>query len=805
MTDCPSSTHGDYTYFIRTPSWWVQVVFASMDVTNDQSFGPETGSPKRIGHYRILRKLGEGGMGIVYEAHDERLDRPVAIKTIRATDRDERAKKRLWNEARAAARVNHPSVCQLYEVGEDDQTGSLFLVMELLAGESLHHRLTKGPLAFADAAQITTEILRALEALHAANVIHQDLKPSNVFLTAHGVKLLDFGLAQARESRLPCADPDATLSFSVCDALVGTPSYMAPEQVNHESVGPPTDLFAVGCILFEMLTGKRAFRGASIIEVLHAVLYDRPPALTGSPALVIADRVIRRALEKQPQDRYPSALAMLEALREAELEGHSGIVPRYRGITRLIVLPFRILRHHEATDFLAVGLPEAITSSLSGIDSVIVRSTLVASRLAASTELDVKLIGEQAQVDALLTGTILSDGEHIRVTTQLVEAVTGTTLWANTAQLSSRDMFTLQDDLVDRIVQSLTLPLTAHEQRLLKHDVPASLSTFEFYLRANQLTVGHNVQDMILARDLYLRCLEADPRYAPAWARLGRVYRFIAKFVGNEAENLNRAEEAFQKSFSLNPELALAHNFYTSLETDLGRALSAMERLLKRAQAHRNDPDLFTGLVQACRYCGLLDASVAAHERVRGLDPNATTSVTYTFRYLNNIPAALDHCSSPDEYALALAWAPGREEEAIGRLREREKANPPGRLRHGVIVSFRNYLEGARNKSLEAIEECLQLEFRDPEARFALAALLAKLNEPQRALELVSRVLEEGYVCHSILLQHPWLQSLRSHPGFANLANRAAEQSLQAQAAFLENGGDRLLGIRVDRQRFAGI
>lgn len=778
-----------------------------MDVTNEQSSAPETRSLKRIGHYRILRKLGEGGMGIVYAAHDERLDRPVAIKTIRSTDGSERAGERLWKEARAAARVNHPDVCQLYEVGEDNQTGSLFLVMELLEGESLDRRLVKGLLPFSEAVKITTAILQALDALHSANIIHQDLKPSNVFLASHGVKLLDFGLAQASESGSPCAaDPDATLSLTVRDALIGTPCYMAPEQVNRGSIGPPTDLFAVGCILFEMLTGKRVFAGASFIEVLHAVLHDRPPALTGSPALVIADRVIRRALEKQPQDRYASARAMLEALREAELEEHTGVVPSCRGITRLIVLPFRILRHHEATDFLAVGLPDAISSSLCGIDSVIVRSTLAASRLADSADLDLKRIGEQAQVDAILTGTILSDGEHIRVSAQLVETATGTMLWTNTSQVSSRDMFALQDDLVDRIVQSLTLPLTAREHRLLKHDVPASPGAFEYYLRANQLTVGQDVQNMILARDMYLLCLEADPRYAPAWARLGRVHRFIGKFVGNEAENLACAEQAFQKSFDLNPELAIAHSFYTSLEADLGRALSAMERLLKRAQAHRNDPDLFTGLVQACRYCGLLDASVAAHERARELDPNVKTSVTYTFRYLNDIPAALDHCSSPDEYALGLAWAPAdREEEAIRRLQEREKVNPPGRLRHGFLVAFRNYLEGARSKSLEAIEGCLQLEFRDPEALFGLAALLARLNEPQRALETVSRALEEGYICHSILLRHPWLQSLRSNSGFPDLADRAREQSLQAQAVFLENGGDRLLGVRVNRQQFAGI
>ena len=745
-------------------------------------------------------------MGIVYEAHDERLDRPVAIKTIRPTDAGELAPKQIWKEARAAARINHPGVCQLYEIGEDQETGLLFLVMELLEGESLDQRVARGPIPLREAVQIAAAILRALEALHAANITHQDLKPSNVFLSAHGVKLLDFGLAQAGAPSSRCAaETDVTASLTVRDAIVGTPCYMAPEQVNRGPIGPPTDLFAVGCILYEMLTGKRAFCGASVIEVLHAVLYDRPPMLVGSPALVVADRVIRRALEKQPQDRYLSAAAMRQALSDAELREDHGVIPQCRAITRLIVLPFRILRHHEVSDFLAVALPDAITSSLCGIDSVIVRSTLLAMRLADSTGLDLKLIGEQAQVDAILAGTILSDGEQIRVTSQLVEAATGTMIWTNTSQVSSKDVFALQDDLVDRIVQALTLPLTAREHRLLKYDVPASAGAFEYYLRANQLILGNDVQGMTLARDLYIRCLEADPRYAPAWARLGRVHRFIGKFVGDEAENLVRAEEAFQRSFSLNPELALAHNFFTSLEADLGRALSALERLLKRAQAHRNDPDLFTGLVQACRYCDLLDASVAADERARALDRNVKTSVSFTFRYLYDLPAALEHSASVDEYAVNLAWASaGREEQTINGLRDREKANPPGRLRHGVLVALRNYLEGERDKSLEAIEGCLLLQFRDPEARFGLGVLLAKLNEPERALKTISRTLDEGYFCHHTLLHHPWLHSLRTHPEFSKLAGRAAERSLEAQAVFVDNGGDRLLGVQMDRGPLIG-
>lgn len=244
---------------------------------------------------------------------------------------------------------------------------------------------------------------------------------------------------------------------------------------------------------------------------------------------------------------------------------------------------------------------------------------MAASRFAASTELDVNTVAEQAQVDAILTGTILSDGEHLRVTTQLVEAPSGTVLWSNTSQVSLRDIFQLQDELVDRIVQSLTLPLTAREQRALKHDVPASAIAYELYLRANQLAAVGSVPNMVQARDLYLRCVDADPKYAPAWACLGRTHRFVGQYVGDQAENLARADDAFRKAFKLNPELPLAHNLYTALETDLGRSLDALERLLKRAHIRRNDPNLLTGLVQACRYCDLLEASVAAHDRARQL------------------------------------------------------------------------------------------------------------------------------------------------------------------------------------------
>ena len=364
---------------------------------------------------------------------------------------------------------------------------------------------------------------------------------------------------------------------------------MSPEQIQGQEVDPRSDLFAFGIVLYEMLTGEHPWRRRSAVDTLHAILHDDPPPMQFTLA-----GVAEKLLCKNRHDRYSSAEAVLEDLANPALPQRS---PR-RGLTRLIVLPFRLLRRHEASDFLSMSLPDAITSSLAAIDSLVMRSTMTASRFAASSELDVNAIAEQAQVDAILTGTILSDGEHLRVTTQLVEAPSCTVLWSNTSQVSLRDIFQLQDDLVDRIVQSVKLPLTAREERALKHDAPTSALGYEFYLRANQLAfTSFDGPNWVLARDLYLRSVEADPKYAPAWAGLGRTYHLIGKYgVDDLTESLAHAEDAFQKAFRLNPELALAHNFYTSLETDSGRALKAMERLLKRAHAHRNDPILLAGL-----------------------------------------------------------------------------------------------------------------------------------------------------------------------------------------------------------------
>ena len=412
---------------------------------------PEAALPARIGHYTIDRKLGQGGMGVVYAARDERLERWIAVKMLPGLETDEAARQRLWREARAAASVNHPNVCQIYEIGEEG--GRLFIAMELLEGESLADRLGRGALSAAETIPIGLGILAALSALHARSIVHRDLKPSNVFLTAHGVKLLDFGLAQPQ-----LAGAMDAASLTRTGIVMGTPRYMSPEQATGEPVDTRSDIFAVGALLFEMLAGRPAFAGSSLVDVLHATRYEQPPALVGSPTIAAMDRVIRRAVAKQPADRPASADAMAEELRTIRLvdSGSAGLA---HALTRLVVLPFRVLRPDPETDFLAFSLPDAIATSLSGHRSLIVRSSAVAARFAGEAP-DLKAIATEADVDRVVMGTLLRSGDQLRATAQLVDAPAGTLLTAHTVQTSLGDLFRLQDDIASRVSEALALPLS---------------------------------------------------------------------------------------------------------------------------------------------------------------------------------------------------------------------------------------------------------------------------------------------------------------------------------------------------------
>ena len=465
-------------------------------------------------------------------------------------------------------------------------------------------------------------MLAALSALHGRGLVHRDLKPSNVFLTPHGVKLLDFGLARPELSGLTGSAPGLTQSGMV----IGTPRYMAPEQVLGDAVDARSDLFSAGAILFEMIAGRPAFGGATIVDVLHATVHEQPPALSGSPAIAAADRVIRRALAKRPADRFATANDLADALRELPSGDGDDSRAVARALTRIVVLPFRVLRPDPETDFLAFSLPDAIATSLSGVGSLVVRSSAMAARFAADAP-DLKLLASEADVDRVVMGTLLRAGDQVRATAQLVEAPAGTLITSQTVHSSLGDLFALQDDIARRIVAALALPLGGDVMSPMPA-APRHPRAYEFYLRGNE--AARSYETLVQARDLYLRALELDPEFAPAWAHLGRCYRVIGKYVDGAPDSDTLAEAAFQRALSIEPRLSVAHKFYAALEADIGHAEQAVVRLLREAARHGNDPELFAGLVHTCRYCGLYEESIAAHAEARRLDPNISTSFEQT-------------------------------------------------------------------------------------------------------------------------------------------------------------------------------
>lgn len=711
----------------------------------------------RIGRFRVTALLGGGGMGLVYAAVDPALERPVAIKVIRRELVESTvARERFWREARLAASVSDPHVCHVYEVGEVD--GELFIVMELLEGEPLSERVDRGALALADAVPIMLELLAALETLHRRGVVHRDLKPSNVFLTPNGVKLLDFGLA--RHATDAVAETRANLTGA--GVVLGTPRYMAPEQLLGHPVDARTDLFAAGSLFYEMLAGRPAFDADSLPAAVHRILNQEPPSLGGSAGIEAADRIIQRALSHAPVARYQSAAEMADHVRA--LLVHCGrdaapIVAEPRAPARSIaVLPFLAVGASQDGDDFANGMTEDVIAKLSKIRGLKIIARASVMRFTAREE-SLREIGARLAVRTLLDGSVRRLGTRVRIVVQLVDAATEAHVWSETYDRELTDIFTLQSEVAQQIARALETELSSDERARLGRKPTENLEAYHLYLKGRYCLLKYTADGVRQGLAFLEQSVAGDPGFALGHAWIATGYVIAAMGYGGgvvPALAHQRARGAAERALAADSELGDAHGAVALMRLVLEYDWLGSEREFRRAIELSPGTDFIWaayGLLLSTleRY----DEAIAAYRRARELDPlTAIHSSTLASMLLRagRVEEALEEATRltelQPEFPMAhssLGWAllkRGAMEQGLVEL-EKAVALAPGntmligQLGHAYALARR--IQDARDvlRRLHAMERERHV------SPYHLAYVHAGLGEHDTAVDCLERAYEE--------------------------------------------------------------
>ncbi len=483
-----------------------------------------------IGPYRLTAALGAGGMGEVYLAQDTRLNRSVAIKFLPpGSVADEAAKKRLMREAQAAAKLDHPYICTVYDVGEEG--GSTFIVMQYVEGETLANRLKRQPLDSIESIEIALQVADALSEAHSHGIIHRDIKPQNIMITPRNqIKVLDFGLARIAGGASPMRVGSATESLVTgAGWVMGTAPYMSPEQVQGKLADARSDIFSFGAVLYEMLAGHRAFEGESSFAVAAAVLRDEPAQLSGvSPELA---GIVSRCLRKDPADRFDTASDVKSALEQQRSAARTVREPS----PSIAVLPFVNLSADKENEYFSDGLAEEIMNALSRVPGlkVTARTSAFAFR---GKEQDIRKIGEALDVRTVLEGSVRRSGNRIRVTAQLINVADGYHLWSERYEREMTDVFVVQDEIAQAIVGMLKVRLAAKGAPLVRH--AASLEAYHANLKGWYHFFKMSPPEMARSKAYFEEAITLDPDYAPPYLGLARFFAISPIMGGKSAREV---------------------------------------------------------------------------------------------------------------------------------------------------------------------------------------------------------------------------------------------------------------------------
>jgi serine/threonine protein kinase/tetratricopeptide (TPR) repeat protein len=732
---------------------------------------------KTIAHYRVLEKLGEGGMGVVYEAEDINLKRTVALKFLPLElTKDSQAKSRFIQEAQAAAAMDHPNICAVYEIGEAE--GATYIAMPYIKGRSLKDRIAAGPLPLEEALDIAAQVAEGLKEAHGRGIVHRDIKPANIMLTEKGqAKIMDFGLAKLSGA----ADMTKTLT------VMGTPAYMAPEQAKGEAVDQRTDIWQFGATLYEMLTGEMPFGTRSEQALLYSIVHETPePPTRLRPEIPIPlERIVLKALEKDKLFRYQGMTEVLADLKAVRAAGMGAPQPE----KSIVVLPFENISADPEQDYFCDGMTEELISDLSKIGSLRVISR-TSSMMFKGTKKELPAIAREVHVRYVLEGSVRKAGNNLRITAQLIDAASDTHLWAEKYGGTLDDIFDIQEKVSHSIVDALKLKLTPKEAGLLaERPIPSPLA-YEFYLKARGEILKWTEAGLENALRYLRNGLEIVGENALLCAGMAYVYfQYFNLGLKEEGYGRKQAEEYVQKALALDPDCPNA-SFIRALLAAWNQpkeGIRSFRRVLDK------DPNHFDALFYFSCFLGTLGRKrdvVPLEERTIKIDPlNPLAHVHSGFNRMwdGEFPLALErlgrlHRSFPGDvmtkwsYGLSLAYMDKKEE--AGRVFDEVAREQPGTLFACLGLAFKCALEGKRSETLATLDS--NPSIRNPwdfQSAYWKTECLALVGEKELALDCLERDVDLGMSNYPLMSERdPFLANIRGEERFQKLMERVKKE-----------------------------
>lgn len=782
--------------FIESPAveFMADTLRNETDSLAGQSFGP----------YKIKARIGVGGMGEVYLAQDSRLERRVALKMLPDYfTRDDERVRRFQQEARAASALNHPNILTIYEIGQLDSRH--FIATEFIEGETLRQRMTKTQMKISEVLDVATQVAWALSAAHQAGIAHRDIKPGNIMLRPDGVvKVLDFGLAKLTEQKGDDLEA-ATLVNTKQGIVMGTAHYMSPEQARGLKVDARSDIFSLGVVLYEMLTGRVPFAGQTMTDVLASILMREPPSLSQSAPETPDElqRIVHNALRKDKDERYKTAgelLIDLKALKqrlefEVELErsklsrkATSTQRPRRsaksKAIESLAVLPFINASADPNMEYFSDGVTESIINALSQLPKlrVVARSTIFRYK---GREVDPQEVGQQLGVRAVLTGRVRQAGDELMIAAELIDVTNDSQLWGEHYNRELSDIFAVQEEIAKEISEKLRLKLTPAERKRLTKRSTESTEAYQLYLKGRFFWNKRTEEGLRQSIEYFQQAIEKDPTYAAAYAGISDCYTILVVRHGmSSADGLPRAKAAAMKALEIDNTLAeghtslahaMLHNWeWAEAEREFGHALALNHG---DAMAH----NFFGEYLLAV---GQIEQAIIELKKAQEIDPLSliiNSVAAWTYYFARQYDQAIEECRKTLEIDANFSWAryrlgqayerKGMFDEAIAEL-QKAKQLSQGNNEISAALGHAYAVSGKKEEAQNILDELLQESEQGTCSPYDIGLIHAGFGEKDRAFHWLEKAYQEldSKIIH--LQVDPRLEGLHSDPRFTELVQR---------------------------------